>query len=139
MDEQPYTSAEFHDEVHKQLSVAIAAALEEAKLEWQQVAPFLDAGRAMCREDFRLNGRLTLHGQEYEGADLVEAEEAYLAISVRDREDGVEWLSQTYWLSDIAIADGDPARIRAAVAALGRTTAKLRAWLAEHEGELPTT
>lgn len=133
MDQPPYTSADFHNDVHKQLVNTAVAALADNKLPWAQVAPFLDAGRAVCRDDVRLNGRVALHGMAYDGADLVAADEAYVSISVRDRDDGVEWLSQTYWLSDIALADRDPDRVRAAIAAIERSAARLRDWLAGRE------
>lgn len=129
----PFTSAEFHDAVQQQLVNAAIATLAETKLEWSQVTPFLDAGRALCRDDVRLNGRLAIQGQEYDGPDLVEAEEAYLSLSVRDREDGIEWLSQSWWLSDIALAGEDPDQVRTAIAAMERSLAKLRQWLAERE------
>ena len=66
-----------------------------------------------------------------EGTDWVEAEEAFLGISVSDRDDGAEWLSETYWLSDVAIADEDPAKVRAIVRGLERSLAKINAWLAD--------
>lgn len=134
-DQPPFTSSEFHDAVQQQLVNAAIATLAEAKLEWAQVAPFLDAGRAMCRDDVRLNGRLAVHGQEYDGPELVEAEEAFLSLSVRDREDGIEWLSQSWWLSDVILSDENPDRVRSAIAAMERTTVKLRGWLAEREAE----
>ena len=133
MDEEPYTSAEFHNDVHKQVVNAVSDALSTMKFDWPQVAPFLEAGRAICRDDVRLNGRFAIHGLEYRGTELVEADEAFLSISVRDREDDSEWLSQTYWLSDIALADQDPERVRNAAAAIERTAAKLRQWLADRE------
>ena len=139
MDHPPYTSAEFHADVHKQLVHAATTALYDSKLEWTQIAPFLEAARAICRDDFRLNGRLALHGVEYRGEELVDADEAYLSISIRDREDSVEWLSETYWLSDIALADQDPARVRSAVVAMERTLVKLRKWLDAQEAETPAT
>ena len=133
MDEPAYTSSEFHDDVHKQLVNTTLAIISDAKLEWSQVAPFLAAGRTLCRDDVRLNSHLSLHGLEYEGAELVPAEEAFLAMSVRDREDGVEWLSQTWWLSDIALSDASPDRVRSAIVGLEKTLAHLNEWLAAHE------
>jgi hypothetical protein len=131
--EPPYTSAEFHNQVHKQIVATAVAALEETKLPWAQVAPFLEAGRSMCRDDLRLNGRFALHGLEQQGEELAEAEEAYLSISVRDREDGTEWLSQSYWLSDIVLTDQDPERVRSAIAGIERSLTRLRQWLTERE------
>lgn len=131
--EPPYTSADFHNEVHKQLVTTATAILEETKLPWEKVAPLLGAGRAMCRDDVRLNGRLAIHGLEQQGEELAEAEEAYLTLSVRDREDGTEWLSQSYWLSDIVLTDQDPERVRSAIAGIERSLTRLREWLAERE------
>lgn len=136
MDEPPpYTSSQFHDAIQNQLVNAAIAALAESKLDWSQVAPFLDAGRAMCRDDVRLNGRLAIHGEEYDGPNLVEAEEAYLSLSVRDREDGIEWLSQSWWVSDVALSGEDPDQVRVAIAAMERSIAKLRQWLAERDNQ----
>lgn len=132
-DSQAYTSAEFHNAVQKQLIGTAIATLSEIKLAWAQVAPFLDAGRAICRDDVRLNGQLAMHAQEYAADHLVEAEEAYLSLSVRDREDGLEWLSQSWWLSDVILSDDNPDRVRAALAAMERSAAKVREWLAEQE------
>ena len=64
---------------------------------------------------------------------LREAEEAYLGISVADRDSGEEWLSQTRWLSELATADDDPEQVRLIIAALERSIGKMRAWLAEKE------
>ena len=94
MDDQPppYTSSNFHDDVQHHLVTAAVEALSQTKLEWHQVAPLLKAARAMCGDDIRA-ARVALHGLEYEGAELVPADEAYLSMNVRDREDGSEWLS----------------------------------------------
>jgi hypothetical protein len=135
MDEQPYTSADFQDDVHRQLVAATLATLSDNKLSPSQVAPFLDAARALCRDDVRLNGRLAVHGVEFQGADLVDADEAYLSLSVRDRDEGAEWLSQTYWLSDLALADQDLGRVRGTIAALERSIARLKDWLEAREPE----
>lgn len=137
MDQPPYTNSDFQEDVQRQLVNTAIAALSDSKLAWSQVAPFLDAARALCRDDVRLNGQLTIHGLEFSGADLAPTEEAYVSISVRDREDQLEWLSQTYWLSDLALADQDPERVRAAAAAIERSLDKLRQWLADHETPVP--
>lgn len=135
MDDQPppYTSSNFHDDVQHHLVNAAVEALSQTKLEWHQVAPLLKAARAMCSDDIRA-ARFGLHGLEYEGAELVPADEAYLAMAVRDREDGTEWLSQTWWLSDIARADEDPDRVRCVISAMERSIDKLKEWLSEKEG-----
>jgi len=137
MDQPPYTSEDFQRDVQKQLVNTAIAALSDAHLSWAQVAPFLDAARAVCRDDLRLNGRLALHGLEYAGAELVPSAEAYLSVSARDRTDQVEWLSHTYWLSDLALADQDPDRVRSVIAAIERTLAKLKEWLAAQEAAPP--
>lgn len=133
MDQPPYTSAEFHEDARKQLVDAAISAMSSAQLSWTQLAPLLDAARALCRDDLRLGGGLALHGLEYAGAELAPAAEAYLSVTARDRDTHVEWLSQTYWLSDLALADRDPERVRSAVAAMERSLAKLNAWLEEHD------
>ena len=134
MDDQPppYTSSNFHDDVQHHLVSAAVEALAQTKLEWHQVAPLLKAARAMCGDDVRA-ARVALHGLEYEGAELVPAEEAYLSMTVRDREDGSEWLSKTWWLSDIALADEDPNRIRSVISALERSIDKLKERLSEKD------
>ncbi|WP_166036675.1 hypothetical protein [Sphingosinicella sp. YJ22] len=145
MDDQPppYTSSNFHDDVQHHLVTAAVEALSQTKLEWHQVAPLLKAARAMCGDDIRA-ARVALHGLEYEGAELVPADEAYLSMNVRDREDGSEWLSQTWWLSDIALADEDPERIRCVISAMERSIDKLKEWLsakdeAADKAETPPT
>ena len=77
---------------------------------------------------------IRLHTTRAEGDAWVEAEEAFLSISVADRDRGEEWLSETFWLSDIATVEGDRQQVEAIVAALKRTLAKLEAWLTESDG-----
>jgi hypothetical protein len=133
MDQPPYTTANFIEDTQKRLIDAAVGTLSETRLSWSQVSPLLDAGRAVCREDLRA-GQLALHGLHYEGADLVPADEAYISVIARDRDTQVEWYSETYWLSDLALADRDPERVRLAIAALERSLAKLHAWV-EANGE----
>ncbi len=128
-----YNSADFHNVIQKHVLNALYETMIETKLEWSLVAPFLEAARQMCRSDFEEAGEIRLHTVKAEGEAWVEAEEAYLGISVADRDDGREWLSETYWLSDIATAEEDPEQVRAIVKALERTIGKLNAWLAEQE------
>jgi hypothetical protein len=137
MDELPYTSGNFAEDAHKRLIDSAVGALSEARLSWSQVGPLLDAARAVCRDDLRLGGQLALHGLQFEGAELVAAEEAYLSVVARDRDTQVEWFCETYWLSDLALADRDPERVRSAVAALERSLAKLNAWLEAQEEQDP--
>jgi hypothetical protein len=133
MDRSPYTSTDFQEAVQKQLVEAASAALGTARLSWAQLAPLLEAARSLCRDDMRLGGRLAVHGLEYDGTELAPAAEAYLSVTARDRDTHVEWLSQTYWLSDLALADQDPERVRSAAAAIERSLAKLNAWLEAHD------
>lgn len=131
------TSSEYHQLAQKQIMNAVFAVLAEAKMEWPTVAPFLDYAREVCAGDFKENARIRLHTTRAEGDSWVEAEEAFLGISVADRDDGLEWLSETWWLSDVATADNDRAQAEAIVAGLERTIAKLRTWLDEGGGPTP--
>lgn len=128
----PYTSADFHTVTQKLVINAVYETLADTKLDWEVVRPFLEMSREMARGDFD-EARFRLHTVRAEGDGWVEAEEAYLGLSVADRDDGEEWLAETRWLSDIATADDDPEQVRLIVAALRRTIAKLEIWLAEKE------
>lgn len=130
----PIGSSEFHDIAQKQILNAVFTALADNKMEWASIAPFLEAAREVCAGDFAANARVRLHTTRAEGESWVEAEEAFLGISVADRDEGQEWLSETYWLSDIATADGSRAQVTAIIAALERTIAKLQAWLKNGTG-----
>jgi hypothetical protein len=138
-DDSLLTESDFHNIAQKQIMNAVFATLAEAKMGWNLVEPFLEAARSVCVGDFEENGRIRLHTMRAEGEGWIEAEEAFLGISVSDREAGEEWLSQTYWLSEIATADADRNEVQAIVAALERTIAKLNLWLenggASGEGE----
>jgi len=135
----PYTSRHFHLVTHKLISNAVMETLGEAKLDWNLVAPFLESAREMAQGDFD-EGQIRIHTVRAEDDGWVEAEEAYLGISVADRDSGEEWLSETRWLSELAIAEDDPEQVRLIVAALERSIAKMRTWLAEKEagGAAPT-
>ena len=128
-DDSPLTVSDFHQIAQKQIMNAVFATLAESKMQWNLVEPFLEAGRGICAGDFIENARIRIHTQRAEGDGWVEAEEAYLGISVSDREEGAEWLSETYWLSDLAIADGNRTEVEAVIAGLERTISKLREWL----------
>ena len=128
-DDAPVTAGDFHNIAQKQIMNAVFATLSEAKMGWNLVEPFLEAGRAVCAGEFAENGRVSLHTMQAEGETWVEAEEAFIGISVADRDDNEEWVGATWWLSDIATADADRAEVQAVVAALERTIAKLNAWL----------
>ncbi|HYN46996.1 MAG TPA: hypothetical protein VES64_09925, partial [Allosphingosinicella sp.] len=121
----PLNSGDFHNIAQKQILNAVFAILAETKMDWALVAPFLEAARELCLGDFEETGRVRLHVLRAEANGWVEAEEAFLGISVSDRDDGKEWLSETYWLSDIALADDDPEQVRAIVRALERSIAKI--------------
>lgn len=131
-DDAPLTTAEFHNIAQKQILNAVFAILSETKMDWALVAPFFEAAREVCIGDIEDNAQIRLHSLALEGEAWVEAEEAYIGISVSDREDGQEWLSDTRWLSEIAIAEENPEQIRGIARALERTIAKLNAWLAEN-------
>ena len=133
MADSSFTSADFHSVVHKQIVQAVYETLVDGKIAWDLVVPFLDTAREICRSDFEEASRIRLHSLRAEGDDWIEAEEAYLGIAVADRDTGQDWLSETYWLSDIVLADGKPEQVRQTVAALQRSLAKIKAWLAERE------
>jgi hypothetical protein len=137
-DDAPLTIADFHNIAQKQILNAVFAILSETKMDWAVVAPFFEAAREVCIGDIEENAQIRLHSLALEGEDWVEAQEAYIGISVSDREDNEEWLSDTRWLSEIAIAEEDPEQVRAIVRALERTIAKLNLWLADKpEGAAP--
>jgi hypothetical protein len=141
-DESPLTTGDFHNIAQKQIMNALFATLGESKMGWELVEPFFTAAREVCIGDFQENARVRLHTMRAEGETWVEAEEAFLGISVTDRDDNDEWLAATWWLSDIATADADRAEVQAVIAALERTVAKLNLWLesggtAEDSAEAP--
>ena len=137
MAESSYSSSDFHNVVQKQILNALYETFAGGKLDWELVRPFLEAAREICRADFREGGSIRLHTLRAEGDEWVDAEEAFLGISVADRDTGEDWLSETYWLSAIALADREPAQVRRTIAALERSIAKLNAWLAEQENGGP--
>ena len=123
------TSADFHGLAQKQIMNAVFATLADSKMEWNVIEPFLDAAREVCAGDFE-EARISLHTMRGEGEGWVEAEEAFIGLSVPAREIGKEWLSETWWLSDIATQDASREEVQAAIAALERTIGKLNQWLA---------
>ena len=131
MADSSFTSADFHNVVQKQILNAVYESLASGKMDWDLIAPILDTAREICRSDFRGASRIRLHTVRAEGDGWVDAEEAYLGIAVADRDDGQDWLSETYWISDIALADREPEQVRRIVAALERSIAKLNDWLVE--------
>ena len=130
---ESFNSSDFHSVAQKQILNAVYETLADGKMDWSLIQPFLDAARQMARSDFLEAGRLRFHAVRAEGEGWVDAEEAYLGIAISDRDDGHDWLAETYWVSDIALADRNPAAVRRIVAALERSIAKLNAWIAEQE------
>jgi uncharacterized small protein (DUF1192 family) len=128
----PYTSREFHTVTQKLILNAVYETLVDTKLDWDLIAPFLESAREIAHGDFD-EAQIRLHTVRAEGDQWVEAEEAYLGISVADRDTGEEWLSETRWLSELAVAEDDPEQVRRIIAALQRSIGKLEAWLAEKE------
>ncbi len=134
MDQLPYTSSSFAEDAQRRLVDAVVGTLSETRLSWSHVGPLLDAARAVCRDDLRFGGgQFALHGLQFDGAELSAAEEAYVSVTARDRDTQVEWFCETYWLSELVLADRDPERVRAAIAAIERSLAKLNAWLEANE------
>jgi hypothetical protein len=130
----PLTTGDYHVIAQKQILNAVFAVLAETKMDWALVAPFLEAAREICLGDIEETAQIRLHTLRAEGTDWVEAEEAFLGISVSDRDDGKEWLSETYWISDVATADEDPEKARQIVRGLERSIARINAWLADKPG-----
>lgn len=128
-----YTTSDFHNVVQKHVVNAAYETLVDTKLHWGLIEPFLNAAREVCRGDFVRTGRIEIHGVAAEGDGWTDSEEAYVSLSIADQDEGGEWLSRTWWLSDLVLAGGDPARVREAARALERTVAKLDAWLEANE------
>jgi hypothetical protein len=131
---ESFTSADFHNVAHKQMLNIVFDTLSKAKLDWQDVAPLLEAARQICRSDFEQSGRARVHALRAEGDGVVEAEEAYVAISIADRESGEEWLAETWWLSDLVIGDNDPAKAQLIISALEKSIARIRSWIDQQTG-----
>jgi hypothetical protein len=106
-------------------------------MDWNLVEPFLAAARDVLLGDIEETAQVRLHTVQQVDGQWVEADEAYLGISVSDREEGEEWLADTWWLSEIATAEDDPEQVRAIVRALERSIAKLNHWLTERGGPVP--
>jgi hypothetical protein len=135
--DRPLTTADFHNIAQKQILNAVFAVLSDTKMNWELVEPFLATARDVLLGDIEETAQVRLHSVQQVDGQWVEADEAYLGISVSDRDQGEEWLSDTYWLSEIAIAEEDPEQVRAIVRALERTIAKLNLWLSERGGAVP--
>lgn len=138
-DDGPLTTGDFHNVAQKQILNAVFAILSDTKMGWETVEPLLAAARDVLLGDIEETAQVRLHTvQQDDKGSWVEAEEAYLGISVSDRDTGEEWLSDTWWLSELAIAEDDPDQVRAIIGALERTKAKLNRWLQDN-GHLPAT
>lgn len=133
-DGAPLTTADFHGVAQKQILNAVFSVLSDSKMDWQLIEPFLSAARDVLLGDIEETAQVRLHHVHEVDGQWVEADEAYLGISVSDRDQGEEWLSDTYWLSDIATADNDAEHVRATIRALERTIAKLNLWLEDKGG-----
>lgn len=135
MEPPPYSLADFHHVVRKQLATAASAALADAKMRDSELDAILYSARALTAGELEQSARLALHGLDLgEDEALAPSDEAYLSVSAGGENGEAEWLSLSYWLSDLALADRDPERVRATVGAIERSLAKLNAWLAEQEG-----
>ena len=128
-DDHSLTPGEFHNVVQKQIINAVIEALSDDKLDWELIAPFADAARELCRGDFRKGARIRIHSHTPGSDGLVEAEEAFIGLSVLAQDDAEEWLSQTWWLSDVVTASGDSERVRGAAAAMRRSLERIETWL----------
>jgi len=138
-DDSPLTVSDFHTIAQKQILNAVFSVLSDTKMDWHLVAPFLDAARDVLLGDIEETAQVRIHTvQQDDKGGWAEADEAYLGISVSDRDTGEEWLSDTWWLSELAIAEDDPEQVRAIIHALERTNARLNAWL-QDKGHLPAT
>lgn len=135
MDQPAYTTSEFHSTLLKQMAGTIADALSYHKLAEPELAAILAAAHLLAADDIRLGGRFALHGLDQHGPDLTPSDEAYLSVTARDRDTNVPWLSLTYWLSDLALADRDPDRVRTVIAAMERSLDKVKAWLADQDAQ----
>ncbi len=136
-DDRPLTTGDFHNIAQKQILNAVFAALSETKMAWEVIEPFLSAARDVLLGDIEETAQIRLHTVQQVDGEWVEAEEAYLGISVSDRDQGDEWLSDTRWLSEIAIAEEDPEQVRAIIRGLERSIAKLNLWLADKPPAAP--
>ena len=111
---------------------ALYEQLGAEKMDWQLILPFLEAARLFCGSEFRETGSVRLHTLRAEGDDWVDAEEAFLGISVADREDGEHGCPRPSGFRHRARRPR-PEKVRRIVAALERSIAKLNAWLADRK------
>ena len=131
MSDHEFTTKDFSAVIQKQIVNAALESLTASDMDWELIAPFLEIARRKCASEFRNHADIRLHRLRAEGDDWVEAEEAYLGIAVADSETGKTWMTETYWLSEIALANPDREQVRLLVAALRRSLAKIEASLAD--------
>ncbi len=137
MAEEDFTTEHFHGLIHKQIVNAVYERLADGKMDWSLVRPFAEAGRRLAAAEFRDHADVRLHAIRSEGGQWVDAEEAYVGISVSDEETGETWLSETRWVSELALASDDPAHGRRVIAALERSIERIRAALEEADEATP--
>ena len=131
--EGAYGSEQFHIVTHKLIKHAINELISDNKFDWEVIAPFLESAREMTYADFQ-EADVRIHTVRGHLNDVyVEAEEAYIGFSVADRDTGEEWLSATYWLSELATEEDDPVQVRRIIAAVEKSLAKMREWVAQKE------
>lgn len=131
--DHPYDSQHFHIVTHKLIKHAINEMISDNKFDWEVIAPFLESAREMTYADFQ-EADVRIHTVRGHSNDVyVEAEEAYIGFSVADRDTGEEWLSATYWLSELATEEDDPVQVRRIIAAVEKSLAKMREWVAQKE------
>lgn len=130
---ESFTSTDFHNAAHKQMLNIVSEAMARSTLAWKDVEPLIEAARRLCRSDFEETSLMTVHAVRAENEEWVEAEEAYLALSVADGATGTEWLAQTWWLSDLVTTQTDVEQARLKLAALERSIARIRSWIEAQE------
>jgi hypothetical protein len=127
-------SARFHTLAQAQIARLVGDLLARSKLGWDEVRPLLEAARAVCRAELEADGSLSLHAvQDAADGALAPADEAYVSLAVRDRDEGTDWAQRSWWLSDLITAGGDPELVREALAGVERSLARARAWLEAQE------
>ncbi|MGQ0560123.1 MAG: hypothetical protein ACT4OE_11185 [Sphingosinicella sp.] len=126
MADPPFTTGDFHTVAQKQLLNALYETLTRDKLDWKLIAPMVETARQLARSEFQHGARVRFHTLKAEGDDWVESEEAFLGIAVADPESGEDWLTETFWVSDIALAAGDAGEAEKIIAALERSIKRIR-------------
>lgn len=134
---EPYYSiADFQNDARQRLATIAASAMAEHRIADGELKALIEAARNLCRDELIRNGRFALHGLDQDADGVVPSDEAYLSLAAAGPGEGRDWVSLTFWLSELALADRDPGRVRGVIAAIDRTQEKLRAWLAAEEAKL---